>query len=293
VGVDELSEIPQSISSAVHSSRQRIIRLVYTCKVGVFQGRKRLTSLYNLAKTIPRITTRLRLKIGNGGGARDGMLRNQERTQSLTVDVTKSDCYDGDRGLFRVMRVNFGKIARYFLLTVSVLGIALVVIDLYAVLRPQDPLGVANYDCIKGDLSSVPNGSGLVATAHVTSCSFGLAHGAETTYAYVHKAGEIDSKESLVFRFANAGNLYRPQMVWNDDSSLHISVSEVGEVTEKVTSKEGVKISYSIGKEDMSREESIRLRIHNAEISSAWLMLFVTICVLSARSIRRQKNRTT
>ncbi len=188
---------------------------------------------------------------------------------------------------------SFRKVSSYFMLVVSVLGIAVFLHNLYIVLRPQDPLGEANYDCIKGDLPSIPNGSGLVATAHVTSCSFGLAHGAETTYAYVHQAGEKDSKESLVFRFANAGNLYRPQMVWNDDSSLHISVPEVGEVTEQVTSREGVKISYSIGKEDMTREESLRLRIRDAEISSGWLILFIAICVLSAGSIRRRKNKAT
>jgi len=190
------------------------------------------------------------------------------------------------------MRSNFGKVARYLMLAVSVLGIAVVLDNLYIVLRPQDRLGEASNNCIKGDLPSVPNGSGMVATAHVASCSFGLAHGAETTYAYVHKTGDKDSRESLVFRFANAGNLYRPQMVWSDNSSLHISVSEVGEVTEQVTSKEGVKISYSIGKEDMSREESLRLRMHDAEISFVWLIFLTAICVLSARSIRKQKNKT-
>jgi hypothetical protein len=187
------------------------------------------------------------------------------------------------------MRTSLSKVARYFLLVVSVLGIALVLDDLYIVLRPQDPLGEASNNCIKGDLPSVPNGTGMVATAHVTSCSFGLAHGAETTYVYLHGLGEKDSRESLVFRFANASNLYRPQMVWSNNSALHISVSEVGEVTEQVTSKDGVKVSYSIGKEDMSRKESLRLRMHDAEISLVWLICLTLICVLIVRSIRKQK----
>ena len=84
------------------------------------------------------------------------------------------------------MRTSLSKVARYFFLVVSVLGIALVIDDLYIVLRPQEPLGEASNNCIKGDLPSVPNGTGMVATAHVTSCSFGLAHGAETTYVYLH-----------------------------------------------------------------------------------------------------------
>ena len=78
-------------------------------------------------------------------------------------------------------------------------------------------------------------------------------------------------------------------MVWSDNSALHISVSEVGEVTEQVASKDGVKVSYSIGKEDMSRKESLRLRMHDAEISLVWLICLTLICVLIVRSIRKQK----
>jgi hypothetical protein len=189
------------------------------------------------------------------------------------------------------MRSKLGQFARYFFLAASVLAIFVVLDDLYIVLRPQDPLGEASNNCIKGDLPSVPNGTGMVATAHVTSCSFGLAHGAETTYVYLHGLGEKDSRESLVFRFANAGNLYRPQMVWSDNSALHISVSEVGEVTEQVTSKDGVKISYSIGKEDMSRKESFRIRIQDAKSSFVLLIFLTLICVLAVRSIRIQKPK--
>jgi hypothetical protein len=188
------------------------------------------------------------------------------------------------------MRSKFAKFISYALLAGSLLGIVLVLDDLYVVLRPQDPLGEASDGCVKGDLPSVLNGTGMVATAHVTSCSFGLAHGAETTYVYLHKSSEKDSKESLVFRFANAGNLYRPQMTWSDNSSLQILVSEVGEVTDEVALKDGVKISYSIGKEDMSREDSFRLRMREAKSSSVWLIFLTALCVLTGTFIRRQKQ---
>ncbi len=190
------------------------------------------------------------------------------------------------------MRSKLGNFARYFLLTVSVLGIVVVLDELYVVIGPQDPLGEASDSCIKEDLPSVPNATGIVATAHVTSCSFGFAHGAETTYVYLHKPEEKDSRQSLVFRFANAGNLYRPQMSWSDNSSLHISVSEVGEITEKIASKDGVKISYSIGKEDMSWDEDFRLRMREAKTTSIWLIFWAGICVLTIVSIRRQRRRS-
>jgi hypothetical protein len=184
----------------------------------------------------------------------------------------------------------FGKVARYFLLVVTVLGIVLVLKFLYEDIGPSDSLGEASDNCARGDLPSVPSGSGMVATAHFTSCTYGFAHGAETTYVYVHKTGEKDSRKSLVFRFDNGGNLDEPQITWSDNLSLHISVGAVGEVTKQIASKDGVKISYSIGKEDMSREESLSIRMHDAKILFVCLVLLTGICVLAVRSILKQKK---
>jgi hypothetical protein len=198
---------------------------------------------------------------------------------------------DGRGGSSRFMWFKLGKFAHYFLLGVSVLGIGLLLNDLYVVLGPQDSLGRASSNCGRQDFPTVPNGSGMTATAHLVDCSYGIAHGADTTFVYVHKVGENDTRQSLIFRFANAGNLNRPRMAWSDDSTLHILVSEVGEVTKQVASLDGVKISYAIGKEDMSREESYRLRMHEAKTSLAWLILWVGICVLTVKSILKRNGR--
>ena len=185
-----------------------------------------------------------------------------------------------------------GKVARYFLLVVSVLGIVLVLKFLYDDIGPSDSLGEDSDNCARGDLPSIPNGSGMVATAHFTSCTYGFAHGLETTYVYVHNTGEKDGRKSLVFRFDNGGHLDEPQITWSDNLSLHISVAAVGEVTKQIASIDDVNISYSILKEDMSREESLRIRIHYAKILVALLVFLIGICVLTLRSILKQKKKT-
>jgi hypothetical protein len=200
------------------------------------------------------------------------------------------DTYEEAKLNFMISRL--AKFARYSLLAISVLGIFWVLDGLYVMYRPQDALGVANGDCAQGELRAVPNGAGIVATSHVTSCSFGLAHGAETTYVYLHKSGEKDTADSLVFRFANAGNLYSPELVWTDSSTLHISVTELGEVTKQIADREGVKISYSIGKEDMSSEEDAKERKRDAEASFVWLIFLATICILTVWSIYKERAKT-
>jgi hypothetical protein len=189
------------------------------------------------------------------------------------------------------MMSKFGKVARYSLLVISVLGVVLVLKFLYDDIGPSDSLGEASDNCARGELPSVPSDSGMVATAHFTSCTYGFAHGLETTYVYVHKAGEKDGRKFLVFRFDNGGHLDEPQMTWSDNLNLHISVGAVGEVTKQIASIDGVKISYSILKEDMSREESLRIRMHYAKILFAWLVFLTGICVLTIISIRKQKIR--
>ena len=90
--------------------------------------------------------------------------------------------------------------ALYLVLSLSVFSITVV---LFVLIRHAtlDELGEADENCVYGDLGSVPNGAGLVATAHETACTYGLAHGGETAYVYVHKAGDKDGGKNLVFLF--------------------------------------------------------------------------------------------
>jgi hypothetical protein len=176
----------------------------------------------------------------------------------------------------------------YLLLTLSIF----VVSSLVKLRNSLDPKGEADENCMLLDLGSVPNGAGLVANAHLTSCGYFIAHGGETTYVYVHRVGEPDERESLVFRFDTTENGQPPQLVWTDNQTLHITFSRVAEVRKELSSIGTVKISYSIGEEEIARGESAKLARRVAAILSAVLMFLIGICVLTARSLLRQKNRT-
>jgi hypothetical protein len=193
------------------------------------------------------------------------------------------------------MKTSLGQFARHFVLIVSVLGIIVLLRGVYVQLGPLDSLGEDSDNCARGDVSSVPNGAGMVATEHLTTCDYFMIHGEVRTFVYLHRVGEKDSAKSLVFRFydSSSSSDVDPQMEWADSSNLRISVPAVWVVTKQVTSMNGVKISYSIVKEEMSREELARLRMHDATILFAGLVLLTAICVLTGRSLWRKKNTTT
>jgi hypothetical protein len=187
------------------------------------------------------------------------------------------------------MKNSFATVARYFFLAVSVLGIAMVLFGLYIMLRPRDSLGNANDSCARQDFPSIPNGSGMVATSHTIDCTYFIAHGEETTFVYVHKKGQEDRKESLVFRFANASNVDDPLITWSDNLDLHISVSEVSEVTKQLAAIDGVNIIYAIGKQDAPAGESDSIMRRTAGVLFVLLIFLVAIFVLCVRSIRKHK----
>ena len=185
------------------------------------------------------------------------------------------------------MRTKLGKIARYLLLAVSGVGVAIILFGLYKTLRPIDALGEASDNCAREDFSPVPNGSGLVATAHFTTCDYFIIHGDETTYVYVNEEGAKEGRKSLVFRFSNFDHLDPPEVMWSDKSSLHISVPAVGEVTKQVAAINDVKIFYSIGKEDVPAGASDRTRRRIALLLLVSLVFLTAICVITAKSIQK------
>jgi len=176
-------------------------------------------------------------------------------------------------------------------LSLSIFAIAVL---LFLLIRhgSLDELGEASENCVYHDLGSVPNGAGLVATAHETACTYGIAHGGETAYVYVHKAGDPDRGKSLVFLFDESQPGGPPQLVWIDSLTLQISVSRVGEVLKQRNSIGPVKISYSIGGEETPRGESAKLTRHIESILAALLVLCVGICAVTTRAILKHKNRS-
>lgn len=185
-----------------------------------------------------------------------------------------------------------GKFAREFLLVISISCILLGLNRLYNDFEP-DALGETSGSCdTRGDLPSVRNGTGLVATSHDTGCAIVLLATAFTTYVYVHKEGEADSARSLVFMYDNTGLSTEPQIAWSDNSNLHVSIPEVGAVYKQVNSMDSVKISYSIGKEMYPREELARDERRDEEIAFVWLAFWAGVCALTLRSILKRKARS-
>jgi hypothetical protein len=177
------------------------------------------------------------------------------------------------------------KFVRYFLVVLSILGILIALHRLYGDLYPLlNWQGEIDGSCdLRSDLPSVPNGTGMVAKAHVTGCeAWPLPSVAYTTYIYVHRVGEPDSANSLVFRFYAASDDLN--IVWADDSNLHVSISEVGDTSKQITSIGGVKISYSIDKEESSPEEIARLVRHDEAVSFVWLIFCTGVWIRYLRT---------
>lgn len=179
------------------------------------------------------------------------------------------------------------KIALYLSLTVSGVGVAAVLLGLYGTLLPIESLGEASDNCAREDFAPVPNGYGLVATAHFTTCDYFIIHGDQTTYIYVNKEGTKDGRKALVFRFSNFDHLDPPEIAWSNKSTLHISVPAVGEVTKQIATIDGVKILYSIGKEDVPAGESDMNRRRIAYLLSVLLVFLTAIGAITVKSIQK------
>jgi hypothetical protein len=111
----------------------------------------------------------------------------------------------------------------------------------------SDPQGGANAWCIKTELLAVPNGAGLIATAHQTDCDAIAKDGA--VYVYLQKEGQTESKHTLIFRYFDLATENPPEIIWASESSLRISVGRVSTITKKVEHAAGVDITYVIGRE--------------------------------------------
>lgn len=117
--------------------------------------------------------------------------------------------------------------------------------------KNKDPQGEANSNCYSLKLKSVPNKSGMVATAHNTVCD--VAGGNSAVYVYIHGVDQDDSRKSLVFRYFDKDNTPPPTIEWINDSSMLISVGEVSQVTKQLPRMDSVTITYKIGKQDYSQ----------------------------------------
>jgi hypothetical protein len=84
-------------------------------------------------------------------------------------------------------------------------------------------------------------------TWHTTACT---TLGSDVaTYIYVHPTAVSEDRDSLVFRYYDAGGS-TPKIRWVSDSSLEIKIDHVAEITKQVKKIGGINVSYDIGKQD-------------------------------------------
>jgi hypothetical protein len=123
---------------------------------------------------------------------------------------------------------------------------------LYFGLIKLDPQGAQNGSCFSEPLPPTLNGRGMVASGHHTFCD-DIIHDS-AVYIYLHKAGDADAPNSLIFRYADDGTTAPAKIEWKDANTLSIAVGAVLQVTKLVESVDGVAIRYAIGREPVPRE---------------------------------------
>lgn len=146
------------------------------------------------------------------------------------------------------------KLARWSAFVAFAIPIGLATFIGYYWFLSMDPQGEENSNCHSMKLKSIPNKTGLIATAHNTVCD--VAGGNSAVYVYIHGQDQDDSRKSLVFRYSDKFDVPPPTIEWINDSSLRISVEAVSQVTKQLPRMGGVTITYEIGKQDYPQEKT-------------------------------------
>ena len=179
-------------------------------------------------------------------------------------------------------------IVKYFILLISVLIILGMLFFFYILPDKFDPLGGGSESCITKQLPTIASSAGMVVSGQQTLCD-DVVHDS-AIYVHVHKSGEVESRRSLVFRYADYPSVDPPEIKWNNDSTLLISVGNVSQVTKMITFIDGVKIVYTVGNEEYPRE-AWQNHINNLKLFSVFvfvLMLGLTnVCKNILSSISR------
>lgn len=114
----------------------------------------------------------------------------------------------------------------------------------------DDPQGGTSAWCDSVPLTPSAGPVGVTVGGHTTACSgFG---GSVATYVYVYPNGQHADRANLVLRYFEASDTQPPAFRWLDSNQLEIRVNHVSEVTKRVGSKGGVRISFVIERADFS-----------------------------------------
>jgi hypothetical protein len=166
-------------------------------------------------------------------------------------------------------------------------------IRFFAVLPDRlDPQGSGDGSCAHSAFPAVTSGTGMEISGHLTVCD-DLIHDVGATYLYLHKSGESESRQSLIFRFADDPHAGPPAAKWVNASQLVISVESVEQVSKAVPSFDGVSITYVVGREKEGREEwpkQVRRIESTAIVVAALMIALLLLMVWLWFSIRRDRR---
>jgi hypothetical protein len=183
------------------------------------------------------------------------------------------------------------RVLKYFTLMMAVVLILVMLSFFYILPDRLDPQGRSSASCNNEALLSLLNSAGMIVTAHYTLCD-DVVHDS-AIYVYVHKSEEPESRQTLVFRYADYPTVAPPKIEWIDNSTLFISVGDVSQITKMLTDVEGVKIVYTIGKEEYPRD-AWQKHIDKLKLSAAFifaLMLgLIYVCKKIVSSILKSKR---
>ena len=199
------------------------------------------------------------------------------------------------------MRSIFWKITRYLGLAVSFLIIIVALFVLHRCTVLADPQGDESDCCGTEKLPAVPNGAGLVVTAHTTGCDCAFVHDTGN-YIYVHPVAKSDSRRSLVFRYSDSEvprikpgetNGSAPKITWIGPTALNIAVDHIGEISKQLDSMQGVKISYTIGTQDYPPANGMPPSVFYVFfVSMSLLLIAIASMTFILWSLRTERQKT-
>jgi hypothetical protein len=101
-------------------------------------------------------------------------------------------------------------------------------------------------NCWTDDFVQRKDADGFIAAARASICDLGFGVDDKTFYVFIHKHGESNSRENLVFRFnAIYENTPPPFVEWISPSRLRIGyAADVSPVTERISNLHGIAIEY-------------------------------------------------
>jgi hypothetical protein len=109
----------------------------------------------------------------------------------------------------------------------------------------RDPQGEATSNCDRVQAQAINNDAGMTVSTHTTACT--TLGTTIATYVYVHPTGSVETKENLVFRFAEVPGKENMQLSWLGPNKILIRCGEIGSVTRLETTIGAISIKYEIG----------------------------------------------